>query len=45
MDIGRLVRELLAEPVSEPVPEVIRPIEALLPARIDLQHETVIAER
>lgn len=44
MDIGPLIRVLLAHPVSEPVPEVIGPIEEPLPRLVEEQGKPLPAE-
>ena len=44
MDIGPLIRVLLAHPVSEPVPELISLIEEPLPRLVEEQGEPVPAE-
>lgn len=45
MDIGPLVQVLLAQPVSEPVPEVITNVEAPRSGRIDVRDEPVLTPR
>jgi len=45
MDIGPLVRVLLAQPVNEPVPEVITSAEAPQSGRIDVSDDPALTPR